>query len=139
MPAVSITPDDLAPFADIDLDKALAMIEDALALAARVAPCIRDDAFEHDVAAKAIIRRAILRWNESGTGVVTQRQQTAGSFSSGESYDRQTSRGTFWPSEINDLARLCADWNKGKAYEVDTGPRSPADGFWQHPDVWVPL
>ena len=38
MPAVSITPDDLAPFATIDAAKAWAMIEDAMAMAATEAP-----------------------------------------------------------------------------------------------------
>ena len=36
MPAVNVTPDDLKPFADIPPDKAQAMIDDAMALAARI-------------------------------------------------------------------------------------------------------
>ncbi len=35
-----ISPSDLAPFAEIDDSKAQAMIDDALALATRIAPCI---------------------------------------------------------------------------------------------------
>ena len=56
MPAVTITPADLAPFATIEEDKAEAMIADALALAALVAPCITSEDFTYDAAAKAIIK-----------------------------------------------------------------------------------
>lgn len=119
MPAVSIMPVDLAPFADIDPAKAQAMIDDALALAARVAPCITDPAFEFDDAAKAIIRGAILRWNDSGSGVVTQ--EAWGPYS--QTVDsRQTRRSMFWPSEITDLQALCQEKQQATAFTVDTAP-----------------
>lgn len=127
MTAVTLTPDDLAPFATIDQDKALAMIEDALALASRVAPCIRDEDFEYADAARAIIRGAVLRWHDAGSGAAVQ--QTAGPFS--QTFDnRQTRRGMFWPTEINDLAALCADSSSGKAFEVDLMPTDAGANYY---------
>lgn len=137
MPAVTITPDDLAPFAEIDPAKAEAMIDDALALAARVAPCITDLSFEYADAAKAILRGAILRWHDAGTGAIVSQQ--GGPF--GQTIDtRQTRRSMFWPSEIEDLQGLCSGSLEGKAFEIDTmPPDAMADGYWKHPDTWVPL
>ena len=136
MPAVNLTPSDLAPFASIEDAKAHAMIEDALAMAARVAPCITDADFAYPDAARAILRGAILRWNDSGTGAV--QQQTAGPF--GQTIDtRQQRRGMFWPSEITELAKLCADSTSGRAFEVDTAPPESASGYWAQPNLWVPL
>lgn len=127
MPAI-IGIEDLAPFADIDPIKAQAMIDDALALAARVAPCITETDFAHADAAKAIIRGAVLRWNDSGSGAVTQ--QTTGPFA--HTVDtRQTRRGMFWPVEIADLQALCSGEETGDAYAVDTLPYSGS----QHADI----
>lgn len=104
MAAVSLEPSDLTPFASIAEEKAQAMIDDALALAARVAPCITDTDFEYDAAAKAILRGAILRWNDSGSGALQSQQ--AGPF--GQALDtRQPRRSMFWPSEITQLQQLC--------------------------------
>lgn len=139
MPAVELTPDDLEPFADIEAEKAQAMIDDALALAALVAPCIVDDEFEHADAAKAILRGAIIRWNEGGTGALTQ--QGAGPFQ--VTYDnRQQRRSLFWPSEITQLQELCrdGDWT-GQAFTINTTPAAArsTDGYWSGPDTWVPV
>ena len=115
--AVFLTPADLAPFADIDEAKATAMIEDAMALAARVAPCITDSDFALDAAARAIIRGAILRWHEAGTGALQQQQ--AGPF--GQTIDtRQQRRGMFWPSEIEQLQDLCRTATESGAFTVDS-------------------
>jgi hypothetical protein len=119
--AVTITPADLAPFAEIPQAKAEAMIEDAMARAAVVAPCITSDQFEHTAAAKAIIRGAILRWHESGSGALTSKSKTTGPFSDSESIDtRQARRGMFWPSEIDELKSLCSTAGSGGAFSVDT-------------------
>jgi hypothetical protein len=135
--AVSLSPIDLDPFAEIDPVKAQAMIDDALALAARVAPCLTDAEFAYEDAAKAILRGAILRWHDAGTGAV--QQQTAGPF--GMQVDtRQQRRGMFWPSEINQLQDLCRDGDtRGQAFTVDTTPADYRDGYWSAPDTWVPL
>lgn len=127
MAAVTLTVDDLTPFApNIDVVKADEMIADALALAAMVAPCITEATFDASkaAAARALIRGAILRWEEAGTGALVQRQQTLGSTSLGESYDnRQQRRGMFWPSEIRALQNLCsATTRRARAFEVDTMP-----------------
>lgn len=126
---IVIVPEDLAPFAEIPLAKAEAMIADAQAMALAVAPCIADVGFEHIDAAKAILRAAILRWNAADTGAVAT--QTAGPFS--VQLDTTTRRGgLFWPSEIEQLQRLCRDSSDdGKAWSYDTvGGCGP-----QHADV----
>ncbi len=118
MAAVSITPADLAPFAEIDPVKAQAMIDDALALAVRVAPCITTTTFTYELAARAILRGAILRWHDAGSGAVTQQQ--VGPF--GQSIDtKQTRRGMFWPSEITELQALCGT-AATRAFTIDTTP-----------------
>lgn len=120
MTAVSIGPEDLEPFADIPVAKAQAMIADALAMAKLVAPCIIEVGFEHPEAALAIIRGAILRWNEAGTGVKTSYSETVGPFGHSESYQQPQRRALFWPSEIDQLKKLCADSSSSKAWGYDT-------------------
>lgn len=116
-----LTPADLANFATIPTAKAAAMIEDALAMAAVVAPCITADGFAHRAAAKAIVRGAVLRWHEAGSGAVVS--QTTMSY--GQTIDtRQPRKGMFFPSEIDALKRLCrpADEDRGAAFSIDTFP-----------------
>lgn len=141
MPAVELTPDDLEPFATIPEAKALVMIEDALARAARVAPCILEDDLSETnaAAAKAVIRDAILRRNDQGTGALSS--QVAGPF--GQTLDtRQPSRTLFWPSEVSELQGICSDHNNtaptSGAFEVDTMPATAGvygrDYWWTGPD-----
>jgi hypothetical protein len=117
--AVELTPDDLAPFASIEEEKAQAMIDDALALAARVAPCILDDDFEFEDAGRAIIRGAILRWNDQGSGAVPHLQ--AGPYLM-QPQTNQPRRSLFFPSEITELAALCDAGPTRRAYMVDLIP-----------------
>lgn len=132
MAAVSLEPSDLTPFAVIDTEKAQAMIDDALALAARVAPCILDDTFAYAAAAKAILRGAILRWNDSGSGAL--QAQTAGPF--GQTLDtRQVRKGMFWPSEIEQLQELC-DLNSTVYTTSLAGPDPDPDEFWPDTFGW---
>lgn len=127
MPAVTLTVDDLSPFADIEATKAEAMIADALAMATVVAPCITDEEFAYPDAAKAVLRGAILRWNESGSGALVQ--QGAGPFQ--VSYDnRQTRRGLFYPSEIEQLEDLCKESGREQAFTVDTIPTTVQHAEW---------
>jgi hypothetical protein len=120
--AVNLTFDDLTPFApNISEEQAEAMIADALALAARVAPCLDDEDLDAGVAAaaKAVLRGAILRWYESGSGAYTQQQ--AGPFQI-TSDNRQGRKSMFWPSEISELTALCAGSSTArKAYTVELG------------------
>lgn len=117
MPAVALVPADLAPFATIEEAKAQEMITDALALAARIAPCIADSDFQYAAAAKAILRGAVLRWNDSGSGAL----QTENMGQYGYSVDtRQQRRGMFWPSEIEQLQQLCQTGETSGAFDIDT-------------------
>lgn len=113
---------DLTPFASIDADKAQEMIDDATAIAVLAAPCLaEDDLTDPQMAAtKAVLRGAILRWNDTGSGALTQ--QSAGPFA--QSIDsRQQRRGMFWPSEIEQLQAICSggDGSPG-AFSIDTAP-----------------
>lgn len=130
-----LEPSDLEPFASIDATKAAVMIEDAEAMAVLVAPCIAAQGFTNAAAVKAILRGAILRWNDSGSGAF--QSQNAGPF--GVSMDtRQERRGMFWPSEITQLQGLCAVTG-GSNYTTSLAGPSRADGYWSQPNVWTPL
>jgi len=126
-----IIPADLAPFADIDATKAASMIEDSEAMSILAAPCLPDLLVAPDgetpsgaalrraklAALKAILRGAILRWHDAGSGAIQQVQ--VGPF--GQSLDtRQQRKGMFWPSEIEQLQSLCATSDPSKAFSVDT-------------------
>ncbi|MFD7075236.1 hypothetical protein ACFV9G_13600 [Nocardioides sp. NPDC059952] len=117
-----ITPADLAPFADIDEAQAAAMIADATAMAVLVAPCLGDEDSltpEQQAATKAILRGAILRWNDTGTGAF--QSQTAGPYTV-QLDTRQTRRAMFYPSEIEQLQAVCAGGVTTGAFTVDTAP-----------------
>lgn len=119
-----IEPIDLDPFADIDPAKAAAMIADAEAQAILAAPCLADvdDLDANQVAAvRAVLRGAILRWNDAGSGAY--QQQTAGPFSVMMD-TRQTRRSLFWPSEIEQLQSICTAvaGGAGGAFSIDTAP-----------------
>jgi hypothetical protein len=116
-----LTPEDLAPFATIDVAKAEAMIDDAEAMAALVAPCIDAAGFAKVEVVRAILRGAVIRWNEAGSGAL--QAQTAGPF--GQTIDtRQERRGMFWPSEIVQLQNLCAN-SQGGVYTVSLAGPDP--------------
>lgn len=118
---------DLAPFVDnIDEKKAHAMIESTIDMASApwIAPCIVDENFKYPKQAKVILVGAILRWNDVGTGAITQ--MSAGPFQ--QTTDNRTERKRmFWPSEITDLQRLCGVARTGRAFSIDTTP-SRGDG-----------
>jgi len=122
MATLTLTPADLVPFASIDPVKAQAMIDDALALAKSVAPCLAGELTDGQAgAAIAIIRGAILRWDEAGPGAV--QSQTAGPF--GVTLDtKQVRYGMYWPSEITQLKTICKG-STGKAWAVDRAPAPP--------------
>jgi len=65
----------------------------------------------------AIMRGAIMRWNDAGSGA--RSSQTAGPF--GETIDTTiTRRGMYWPSEITSLQNVCSGGVKSGAFSVDT-------------------
>lgn len=123
-----LSPADLVPFATIEPTKAQAMIDDATAMAVRVAPCLASDLPDTDqAAAKAVLRNAILRWNDSGTGALSGLQQTAGSFQVSQTLDtRSPRRGLLWPSEITDLQGICSAGATTEAFEIDPTPTDVA-------------
>lgn len=110
-----MTPADLAEFIDLTEAKATAMIEDAVATAALDAPCILDPEFPHWRAARAIIRAAILRWADSGSGALSS--QTAGPF--GVTVDTRTVRkDIFTDAETARLKGMCAASGGGSGRRV---------------------
>lgn len=125
-----IQPEDLAPFASIEAAKAAAMIADAESQAILTAPCITglSTAPEGETpeaaalrqakldAVKSILRAALLRWEEAGSGVI--QTEVTGPFSKTSQY--QGRRAMFWPSEITDLQGICKDPAAGKAFNIDT-------------------
>lgn len=135
-----ITPEDLVPFATIAPTKADQMIADAEAQAILTAPCIPEltvaPAGESGpnkavreaklAAVKGILRGAILRWNEAGSGAI--QTQIAGPFSQTTQY--QGRRAMFWPTEITDLQKVCATGEKPSAFAVDTAPASGGHPPW---------
>lgn len=125
-----IDPVDLDPFATIDPAKAAAMVADAESRAILTAPCLPglltapvDETPEAASlrqakldAVRSILRGAILRWNDSGSGAITQQQ--VGPF--GQSIQQPSRRGMFWPSEITELQGLCR--SARSAFTVDVVP-----------------
>ena len=68
-------------------------------------------------AVMAIMRGAIMRWNDAGSGA--RSSQTAGPF--GETIDTTVPRrGMYWPSEITSLQAICSGGVKSGAFSVDT-------------------
>ena len=125
-----LEPSDLAAFADdIPEAKALAMIADATAMANRVAPCLSDEAglnLGQVGAVKAILRRAILRWHDVGSGAVTQ--VSSGPFQQSMDTSKAASKSLFWPSEVTDLQDICREVTNAaeadrQVFTVNTGGR----------------
>jgi hypothetical protein len=115
---VSDLPENAGDSVGISVDQ---MIEDAEAMATLAAPCITADGFAYEAAVRAILRQAILRWSDSGSGALQSR--TTGPF--GEVYDnRQERRGMFWPNELVALQNLCST-NQGGVYTVSMAGPDP--------------
>lgn len=124
---VLIASADLAPFATIDGAKATAMIVDAIAMATLAAPCLADTTKLTPVqlaATKAVLRSAILRWNDAGSGAI--QTSTMGPFNMAVD-TKQPRRQMFWPSEITDLQKICRDdtTSDGGAFSIDTAAAAP--------------
>jgi hypothetical protein len=113
---------------NIDEETAADLIKDAMGLAAFHAPCILDENFEHTDAAAALIKAAILRWYDQGSGGLSSLQ--ADVFTA--SYDNRVPRyaGGFMRSEIEKLRQMCG--RGGGAYTIDIAPNAGAD--WDEVD-----
>lgn len=136
-----LDPEDLEAFANIDKAKAEQMIADVEAMAHMAAPCLKESEFQEDEAyagaVKAIVRQAVLRRNDSGSGVVTQ--VGAGPFQ--QSTDtRSPARGLLWPSEITQLRDLCAQFRgdtQDRAYTISMIPEENTRySLRNRPDLW---
>lgn len=113
---IILRPEDIAPFADIPEDKLEAMIADVEAVAVSVAPCIAKPDFKYKDAAKAILRRALLRWNDTGVSGQVQ-YESAGPFA--QTTRSNTPTNLLWPSEIAALKKLCDEsGGAGKAFTI---------------------
>ncbi len=112
---------DLTAFAPgIDSAKAQMMIDDATAMAVLAAPCLdtgADLTTNQLNAVRAILRGAVLRWNEAGTGAMAS--QSAGPYSTTVD-TRQQRRAMFWPSEISQLQAICGGNEGSGAFSIDT-------------------
>lgn len=108
----------------LDPAKAAAMIEDASAMALGVAPCIATSDDPSVLArVKAVLRGAILRWEDSGSGAYTSRSLQMGPHGQTEVFDSRVHRsGLFWPDEITTLQGLCASAAAGGAFMIDLMP-----------------
>ena len=125
---------------DIDTAKAGAMIQDAVAQATLVAPCLADDTSLTDLQVaqfKAVLRAAVIRWDDAGSGAVLTEQVTAGPFAQSQTVDSSRLRkGLFWPSELDLLQKICGTGRK--AGTVDVTPAQTGD--WRdNPDIWTPI
>ena len=113
---IILRPEDIEPFADIPREKLEAMIADVEAVAVSVAPCIAKPDFKYKDAAKAILRRALLRWNDTGVSGQVQ-YESAGPFA--QTTRSNTPTNLLWPSEIAALKKLCeGDSGAGKALSL---------------------
>ena len=106
-------------------------IEDAEAMARLAAPCLSSISLDIDQAAtvKAILRGALMRWKDQGTGVKTSVTKQAGAFQLSETTDNrswtQTKGGIFTADELDDLRKLCspaANATSGTASTVALSP-----------------
>lgn len=132
-----ITPADLAPFATIPQAKATAMIADAEAKALLAAPGLADADLtpEQMAQVKAILRDAILRWNDRGSGALTQTSIGQVAISADT---RNHARSLFTDDELDLLRSITASGEAGGgAFAIDMGQRDPGTGidFTLRPDL----
>ena len=97
-------------------------IEDAEAKALLAAPCLSGAlSAEQSAGLRAILREALMRWKDVGTGAVTQQQ--AGPWMQSIDTTKQR-RGMFWPSELDELRSLCRTASSATAGTTSTLPAS---------------
>ena len=113
MPALFTVDDVLPLLPDVPAPVLAIYVEDAVALAGELAPCLRDPYFT-DVhgSVRAILRAVVQRRAEAGAGMVTK--QTAGIYE--QTIDTTSNvKSRFWPEEIQRLQAICAAWTGEQA------------------------
>ena len=131
-----LTVDDFAAWDVAEPEKLPELVEDVLATAAIVAPCLTDPAFPYGRAARATLREAVLRRLDAGTGAVVTRSEGTGPFSRSETIDNRTRRAILSPSDIGDLQALCRAFNgatRPRAGAVNLDPTPTPTGPPVHP------
>lgn len=110
---------------DISEELTNAMIATVWSRAQTLAPCLKveapdpnplDDPTNVEVV-KSVLRAAVLRWDETGSGGVTSRRANEYQESLSE-----YSGGLFRPDEIATLRALCTDYRSQKANTILTAP-----------------
>lgn len=120
-------------------------IEDAEALAALAAPCLSEPTSTNAQAAqvKAILRAALMRWKDGGTGARTSQTDQAGPWSRTFTTDTRewnsTKRGViFTADELAELRSLCGARSDGAAFSIDMtgGQLMGGPTLSTRPDLW---
>lgn len=130
MPKVDLTAADLAPFVDLEPERASALVRLVLASARRVAPCLADDGLSAELgeAARSVLVQVALRWHDQREGGVTT-TVTTGPMTATTTPAQAVARrsgGLLQPSDIEELQAICAEHSGAsagaRAYGVDTAP-----------------
>lgn len=103
--------EEVAPLVpNISPEKGKILVEDITARAKNLVPELSDKLSDDQRAvAKAVLRKALVRWADSGTGGITTRSQTAGPYQTSETYEARGDRPLFYDSEIAELRAIFFD------------------------------
>jgi hypothetical protein len=123
-----LRPDDVTPLVDIELARLAVLIEDAETFATMAAPPLADPLTlteQQRAQVKTILRRAVVRESDSGTGAKTQ--ESAGVYS--YTVDTRTARSvSFLTEEEQDALRGMVGLGRSTtAFTIDLTPLSTWD------------
>lgn len=128
MTQLTLTVDDVKPLApDASDEKLSILIEDIVARAKNLVPALAGDLTEDQAkAAKGVIRNAVARRADAGTGAVVTESNRTGDFSQSVTREGGREKPLFYQSEIDELRALFNDGVKrAKAFSIDmTGGRA---------------
>lgn len=99
------------------------LLEDVMARAKNLVPELEDKLTEsQNSVAKAVIRKAVARWADSGSGGVITKSQTTGPYQASETYEGRGDRPLLYDSEIAELKAIFSPEDalpkKRKAFSV---------------------
>lgn len=110
------------------------MIDDITARAVGLVPELDTDmTHSQEALARAVLRKAVVRWIESGSGGVSTKSQSAGPYSVQETYEARGDRPLFYDSEIAELKGIFPHvYGRRKAFSVDLAVRRRTypQGWW---------